>query len=130
MRTPGSVLLVLSLACVSPFSAQEVHAGVGYAYIFGAGGFSLASGYLQLLNAPTSPLRRDLRTRWGEGHAAPHPLRKSSAAGHAARTPGYRPTYCSEPGVVSSSPVSSRVLRPESTIGQPPYSSECAFSRS
>jgi hypothetical protein len=57
MRTPGSALLVLSLACIMPLSAQEVHAGVGYAHIFRAGGFSFASGYLQPLNAPTSPLQ-------------------------------------------------------------------------
>ncbi len=29
-------------------------------------------------------------------------------------------TYMSEPGVVSSSPVSSQVFRPERIIGQPP----------
>jgi hypothetical protein len=30
------------------------------------------------------------------------------------------PPYLSEPGVVSSVPVSSQVLRPDRTIGQPP----------
>ena len=40
------------------------------------------------------------------------------------------PAYMSEPGVVSSSPVSSSVLRPERIIGQPPYSSEWASSGS
>ena len=87
-----------------------------------AGGFSFASGYLQPLNAPTSPLRRDLRTREGLLPLTPcgSHLRLATPLGRSGH----------EPAIVSSSPVSSRVLRPESTIGQPPYSSECAFSRS
>src|SRR5674476_1390778 len=38
--------------------------------------------------------------------------------------------YISDPGVVSSSPVSSHVFRPERIIGQPPYSWLFAPSRS
>ena len=38
--------------------------------------------------------------------------------------------YRSDPGVVSSSPLSSRVFSPERIIGQPPYSSPWAFSPS
>src|SRR5206468_10018012 len=38
--------------------------------------------------------------------------------------------YIRDPGVVSSSPVSSHVFRPERIIGHPPYSSSFAPSRS
>jgi hypothetical protein len=50
--------IVLSLACAAPARAQEVHAGLGYAHIFRAGGFSFATGYLQSIGAGTSPLRQ------------------------------------------------------------------------
>src|SRR5712692_4888132 len=44
---------------------------------------------------------------------------------------GHRaPPYISEPGVVSSWPVSSQVFRPERIIGQPPYNWSFAPSRS
>src|SRR6267378_5566251 len=42
--------------------------------------------------------------------------------------PGF--AYISDPGVVNNSPVSRYVFRPERIIGQPPYSSSFAPSRS
>jgi hypothetical protein len=57
MRNCRASLIVLSLVCAAPAGAQEVHAGVGYAHIFRAGGFSFATGYLQGLSGVTSPLQ-------------------------------------------------------------------------
>jgi hypothetical protein len=39
-------------------SAQEVQAGLGYAHIFGAGGFSFGLGYLQALNTASAAVRQ------------------------------------------------------------------------
>jgi hypothetical protein len=51
-------LLVLSLCSAAPLGAQEVQAGLGYAHIFGAGGFSFGLGYLQSLNTASAPVRQ------------------------------------------------------------------------
>jgi hypothetical protein len=51
-------IIVLSLACTLPARAQELHANVGYAHIFRAGGFSFATGYLQQLGAATAAVRQ------------------------------------------------------------------------
>jgi hypothetical protein len=53
-------LIVLCLSCAAPLCAQEVQAGLGYAHIFGAGGFSFAVGYLQALNAMRAPVQHRL----------------------------------------------------------------------
>ena len=59
-------MVVLSMACsalgtaAATASAQEAHAGVGYAHIFRAGGFSFVTGYLQYLGAPASTVRHRL----------------------------------------------------------------------
>jgi hypothetical protein len=58
MRNCRASLIVLCLACAGPAAAQQVHAGVGYAHIFRAGGFSFATGYLQELSGVTSPLQQ------------------------------------------------------------------------
>ena len=58
MRNCRASLIVLCLACAGPAVAQQVHAGVGYAHIFRAGGFSFATGYLQGLSGATSPLQQ------------------------------------------------------------------------
>ena len=50
-------LIVLSIVFAAPVSAQEVHASIGYAHIFRAGGFSFATGYLQTLGAAISPVQ-------------------------------------------------------------------------
>lgn len=54
------VLVLLSMVCTASASAQEAHAGVGYAHIFRAGGFSFATGYLQDLGRVTSTVRHRL----------------------------------------------------------------------
>ena len=41
-----AAVLFLSLACPGRVVGQELHAGVGYAHIFRAGGFSFATGYV------------------------------------------------------------------------------------
>jgi hypothetical protein len=51
------VMLTLLLVCAVPVRAQEVHAAIGYAHIFRAGGFSFATGYLRGLNAPAAAAR-------------------------------------------------------------------------
>ena len=65
----------------------------------------------------------------GDAHGAEHSRRSSRAETEAPPQPGgassprgyaVSPAYMSDPGVVSLSPVSSRVLRPERIIGQPP----------
>lgn len=50
-------MVTLFLVCAGPVRAQEVHADVGYAHIFRAGGFSFATGYLRALNAPAAAAR-------------------------------------------------------------------------
>ena len=72
-----------------------------------------------------SPRRARSRPRppRGAASAAPRPRRRSYA-------PRPDRSYISDPGVVSFSPVSRYVLRPERIIGQPPYSSPFAPSRS
>jgi hypothetical protein len=50
-------MVTLFLVCALPARAQEVHADVGYAHIFRAGGFSFATGYLRTLNAPAATAR-------------------------------------------------------------------------
>ena len=49
---------MLSLVCTVGARAQELHAGVGYAHIFRAGGFSFATGYLQSLSPASSAARQ------------------------------------------------------------------------
>jgi hypothetical protein len=49
-----AAVLVLSLACPATGSGQELHAGVGYAHIFRAGGFSFASGYVHPIGRPAA----------------------------------------------------------------------------
>src|SRR5436309_14222629 len=60
MRRCGASLLVLCLSGAVPLYAQEVQAGLGYAHIFGAGGFSFAVGYLQALNPVRAPVQQRL----------------------------------------------------------------------
>jgi hypothetical protein len=50
-------VLALLLVCAVPVRAQEVHADIGYAHIFRAGGFSFATSYLRGLNAPAAAAR-------------------------------------------------------------------------
>jgi len=75
-------LLVLCLACAGPAAAQQVHAGVGYARIFRAGGFSFATGYLQGLSGVTSPLQQ----RVGADFWYANPDVASRSPGNAARS--------------------------------------------
>lgn len=60
MRRCRASLLILCLSSAAPLGAQEVQAGLGYAHIFGAGGFSLAVGYLQALSAMRAPVQQRL----------------------------------------------------------------------
>jgi hypothetical protein len=57
MRKVVWVLLSLVLASTGSAGAQQVHAGLGYAHIFRAGGFSFTSGYLQPLNGTSGAVR-------------------------------------------------------------------------
>jgi hypothetical protein len=57
-RALGMVTLLLIGA--APVEAQEVHADVGYAHIFRAGGFSFAAGYLRALSPPNAAARHRL----------------------------------------------------------------------
>ncbi len=82
MRTCRASLIVLCLACAGPAAAQEVHAGVGYAHIFRAGGFSFATGYLQQLSGVTSPLQQ----RVGADFWYANPDVASQTSGNAARS--------------------------------------------
>jgi hypothetical protein len=56
----GASLLTLCVSGAAPLCAQEVQAGLGYAHIFGAGGFSFAVGYLQALNTVGAPVQQRL----------------------------------------------------------------------
>jgi hypothetical protein len=47
-------MVTLLLVSAVPVQAQELHADVGYAHIFRAGGFSFATGYLRGLSAPAA----------------------------------------------------------------------------
>jgi hypothetical protein len=58
MRRCRASLLILWLSSAAPLAAQEVQAGLGYAHIFGAGGFSFALGYLQALNRVSAPVQQ------------------------------------------------------------------------
>ena len=58
MRIRELSIVVVSLACTVPAHAQELHANVGYAHIFRAGGFSFASGYLHTLGAAEATARQ------------------------------------------------------------------------
>ncbi|HEY7637159.1 MAG TPA: hypothetical protein VH763_16530 [Gemmatimonadales bacterium] len=60
MHKLGAGLLVLCLSSGTPVYAQEVQAAVGYARIFGAGGFSFGLGYLQPLHLGSAPLQQRL----------------------------------------------------------------------
>lgn len=60
MQRCRASLIILCVLCAAPASAQEVQAGLGYAHIFGAGGFSFAMGYLQSLNTVSAPVRQRL----------------------------------------------------------------------
>jgi hypothetical protein len=82
MRNCRASLIVLCLACASPAAAQQVHAGVGYAHIFRAGGFSFATGYLQGLGGVTSPLQQ----RVGADFWYANPDVASRTSGNAARS--------------------------------------------
>jgi hypothetical protein len=82
MRHCRASLIVLCLACAGPAAAQQLHAGVGYAHIFRAGGFSFATGYLQELSGVTSPLQQ----RLGGDFWYANPDVASRASGNAARS--------------------------------------------
>jgi hypothetical protein len=82
MRNCRASLIVLCLACAGPAVAQQVHAGVGYAHIFRAGGFSFATGYLQGLSGVTSPLQQ----RVGADFWYANPDVASRGSGNAARS--------------------------------------------
>jgi hypothetical protein len=82
MRNCRASLIVLCLACAGPAVAQQVHAGVGYAHIFRAGGFSFATGYLQGLTSVTSPLQQ----RVGGDFWYANPDVASQTSGNAARS--------------------------------------------
>jgi hypothetical protein len=82
MRNCRASLIVLCLTCAGPAAAQQVHAGVGYAHIFRAGGFSFATGYLQGLSGATSPLQQ----RVGADFWYANPDVASRATGNAARS--------------------------------------------
>jgi hypothetical protein len=58
MRNCRASLIGLCLACAAPAAAQQVHANVGYAHIFRAGGFSFETGYLRSLSGLTSPVQQ------------------------------------------------------------------------
>lgn len=92
-------------------------------------GFENAVAWVQPLGAEralTRPPTAPARTCCTRG-----PPRSSGAAGPPAPAPAPAgQPYISDPGVVSRSPVSSQVLRPDSTIGHPPCSSSGAPSRS
>jgi hypothetical protein len=68
------------------------------------------------------PIGRTGAGRHSGGESAAPALTAQEETDHAAayEAAGCGLTYCSDPGVVSSSPVSSKVFRPERTIGQPP----------
>ena len=51
MRGTAAVL-TLSLVGPATLSGQELHAGLGYAHIFRAGGFSFATGYVNPIGPP------------------------------------------------------------------------------
>ena len=77
-----------------------------------------------LLSAPAFTQYRD-----GFGRTRRSRCRRKVSGGTAvisAQAQAEAPEYRSEPGVVSRSPVSSSVFRPERIIGQPPYSSPLA----
>jgi hypothetical protein len=59
-RSPPVLVALALLAWVGPTSAQEVHAGLGYTHIFGAGGFSFTGGYLRSLSRVSSGLQQRL----------------------------------------------------------------------
>jgi hypothetical protein len=82
MRNCRASLIVLCLVCAGPAVAQQVHAGVGYAHIFRAGGFSFATGYLQGLSGVTSPLQQ----RVGADFWYANPDVASRSSGNAARS--------------------------------------------
>jgi hypothetical protein len=82
MRNCRASLIILCLTCAGPAVAQEVHAGVGYAHIFRAGGFSFATGYLQELGGATSPLQQ----RVGGDFWYANPDVASQTSGNAARS--------------------------------------------
>jgi hypothetical protein len=60
MRIHPASLIVLFVLNARPAAAQEVHAGLGYAHIFRAGGFSFGAGYLHSLSAPAAPIQQSL----------------------------------------------------------------------
>ncbi len=51
-------MLIVCLCSAAPLKAQEVQAGLGYAHIFGAGGFSFGVGYLQALSTVRAPVQQ------------------------------------------------------------------------
>jgi hypothetical protein len=74
-------LVILCWCCVAPLSAQEVQAGLGYAHIFGGGGFSFGLGYLQGLN----PAGASVQQRVGASFWYANTDLASDAAGNAGR---------------------------------------------
>jgi hypothetical protein len=53
-----AAMIALCLSGTRAAHAQELHANVGYAHIFRAGGFSFATGYLHPLGAADAPARQ------------------------------------------------------------------------
>ena len=78
-----------------------------------------ASASMRASRSSSSSTSRRLSTNTGRPYR-PGSRAESPGGGGGARQLRAACAYISEPGVVSSSPVSSRVFRPERICGQPP----------
>ena len=70
-------MVTLFLVSAVPARAQELHADVGYAHIFRAGGFSFATGYLRGLSAPAAAAQQ----RVGGNSGTPIPMSRHGPRG-------------------------------------------------